>query len=372
MGSLLLRFIMFLSIVLCAFADSGDFVVIDKNQVVTDDFYTTASVIEISGLCKGDVYVAGTQILVDGTIEGDLICLAGSLQITGQVKGALRGLCGQTLISGSVGKNVTLVSAAFTSTPLSRFNSHLFLAASTADISGKLSKDLYAGVTNIRFGGQDLGNMYVYAGTLRVNSSAIVSGDLEYSSPNPLVVQEGARIGRVTEKKGAAHIYSKSMVFNNIMLGSKIAGVLMNLFFTILIGIILIRVWPNIFKRSLNNLKHHLAKSFVQGVVFIVAVPVIGLLLLITILGIPIALTLVAFSVLGLYTAKIHTINYIAEYSKHKFFRRWSHVSLYSALCVLYFALQLIPYVNTGLSWSFTLLGLGASVYIPKINPKKS
>lgn len=364
------RFLLFFSLLVSAFASSKDFVVIEKNQTLNQDFYASASVIEISGLCKGDVYVAGTQILVDGVIEGDLICLCGSLQITGEVQGAVRGLCGQTLISGKVGKNITLASAAFTSTPFSQFDSSVFLASSTADVSGMFLKDFYAGSTNIRFSGQNMNNLHLYAGTIRLNSNAEVKGYLEYSSPNPIDIQKGALVGSVIQKQGANKLYSKSMIFNNIMLGSKIAATLMNLFFTILIGIVLIKVWPNLFIRSLNNLKKHLAKSFIQGAMFLIALPLIGIVLLITILGIPIALTLIAFSVLGLYTAKIYSLHYVAEQVKHKYFRKFDVITIYSLLCVVYFALQLVPYLGTGLSWVFTLAGLGASIYFPKPQKK--
>lgn len=364
------KFFLCLCFFLSAFATSKDFVVVEKNQIETEDYYASASVIEISGICKGDVYVAGTQILVDGVIEGDLICVCASLQITGEVQGSLRGLCGQTLISGKVGKNMTLASAAFTSTPFSQFDANVFLASSTADVSGVFLKDFYAGSTNIRFSGQDMGNAYLYAGSIRLNSNAEVKGNLEYSSPNPIDIQKGAVVGRLIEKKHNSKLYSKSMIFNNIMLGSKIAATLMNLAFTILIGIILIKVWPNLFVRSLNNLKHHLTKSLMQGIIFLIAVPVIGLILLITVLGIPIALTLVAFSVLGLYTAKIYSLHYVADRIKHHYVPKWGLIPLYSVLCIVYFTLQMIPYIGMAMSWGFTLVGLGASIYFPKVHKK--
>jgi hypothetical protein len=137
-----------------------------------------------------------------------------------------------------------------------------------------------------------------------------------------------------------------------------------------MIGIILMKIWPNSFVRSLNNLKHHLAKSFIQGVAFLVLMPLIGLVLLITILGIPIALTLIAFSVLGLYTAKIYSLHYVAERIRYKYFRKYSLIMIYSLLCCVYFSLQLVPVLGAGLSWGFTLAGLGASLYIPKSQKK--
>jgi len=45
-------------------------------------------------------------------------------------------------------------------------------------------------------------------------------------------------------------------------------------------------------------------------------------------------------------------------------------ISVFALLCMLYFALQLVPYVGSILSVIFTLAGLGASVVIPKLGKK--
>lgn len=364
----------YLFIVFCFIGISlkcDEFIIIDKEQSISDDFYASSSVIEISGVCEKDVYLIGTQVLVDGVIEGDLICLAGSLQITGVVKGAVRGIVGQTFISGTIYKNVTLASAAFVSTQDARFLSSVYLASSNVDCAGLLEGDLYVGASNIRYSANCLQNLHLYAGTVRLSSKAVVDGYVEYSSPHPIDLHQGAAIKQgLIEKKGPMKLYSRSMFFNNLIIGSKIAGALMNVIFTLLIGIILIKIWPNVFARSLNNLKNHLLKSLIQGSIFIVVVPVLGVLLLITILGIPIAVTLIAFSVLGLYTAKIHVLYFLAERLKVKRFKRVGIITLFSGMCACYFTLQLVPYLNTGLSWLFTLLGLGASIYLPKVAKK--
>lgn len=363
----MIRFLLALFCILQVFSDAPDFKVIEKGQVINNDFYSHASVIEIAGTCKKDVYLFGTQISVDGVIEGDLICVGGSLQLNGEVKGALRGLLGQTLITGRVGKNLTAVCAAFTSTPSAIFDSNVFLAGSTAELAGNFLGDLFIGSTHVRFSGNCKQNMHLYSANIRMNSQAVVDGYLEYSSPNPIDIQTGAKIlGEVLEKKGPAKLYSRSMVFNHILLGSRIAGVLMNLFFTLMIGLVFIKIYPAAFLRSFQNLKTNFFKSAMQGVLFLVIIPLIGLLLLITILGIPIAVTLIAFSVLGLYTAKIHTLYYVAERYKHKSMKHWGIGWCYTLCCFIYFILQLVPYVNTTLSAVFTLAGLGASVYIPK------
>ena len=364
-------FIVFIIPFLSLFAEKNEIVVIEKNQIITSDFYASGSVIEISGVCKKDVYVAAPQIIIDGVIEGDLIFTAGAIQITGDVKGSLRGLAGQALISGTIGKNTTLAAASFTSTPTANFLSNIFLASSNADISGTLYEDLFLGASHVRFSALSKNNAYVYAGNIRLGAKAEIEGFMEYSSPQAIDIQKGAVVkGGLLEKRGVAKIYSDSVVFNHVLVGSQVAAVLMNLFFTFITAICLFKILPNSFIRSVNNLKNHFIKSCVDGVLIILGTSIIGLLLLITILGIPIAVTLIAFSVLGLYTAKIYVLQYLAVRIKHLYLRGWGMISVFALLCMLYFALQLVPYIGPILSVIFTLAGLGASVVIPKLGKK--
>jgi hypothetical protein len=351
-------------------AADNEFVIVEQEQVVEEDFFACSSWVEISGVCKKDVYVIGSQVLVDGVIEGDLICLAGALQISGRVKGALRGLAGQSLISGYVGKNVTLGSAAFSSTGTSVFDSNVYLVASGADLSGQFAQDLYVGASNIRYGAQGLSNLHLYAANIGFNWQSRVEGYVDYSSTHPIKQQKGAVIkGGFIENSGAAQIYSHSVVLERLLTGSKLAAVLMNLLFTLLIGFLLIKFWPGTFVRSAANLDHHPLRSVIHGLGFVVAAMALGLVLLVTILGIPIAITLIAFSVLGLYTAKIYPLYFIAQKIQAKLLVNYKGVSLFalfSFFCCLYFFVQMIPYLSQTLSWIFTLSGIGATVYLPK------
>jgi hypothetical protein len=73
---------------------------------------------------------------------------------------------------------------------------------------------------------------------------------------------------------------------------------------------------------------------------------------------------------LGLYTAKIHVLYYLAERFKARSLKKWSVLGIYAVLCLGYFILQLIPYLDIGFSAVATLAGLGASVYLPRVIKK--
>ena len=90
--------------------------------------------------------------------------------------------------------------------------------------------------------------------------------------------------------------------------------------------------------------------------------PLVVLALLITIVGVPFALTLLAINVISLYTAKILSILWI---SKHLFYRLdfRKHIRLYFAFgLIVYFLLTLIPYFGTALSLAALLMGLGGLI----------
>jgi len=352
-------------------ANSKELIVVERTQTIREDFFASGSVIEISGICEKDVYVSATQLVIDGVIEGDLICFSGSLQITGTVKGAVRGVVGQAFIAGTIEKNVTLLSAAITTTPSARFLGNFFVATANADCAGYFAQNGYLGASHIRYSGILENDAYFYAGTIRLGAKSFIGGALHYSSPEPVAFQAGAIVqkGLVSRDLGT-HFFVRSEWLDKLFLGSKIAGWLMNLAFTILVGIFLIKIWPASFQKSFYYLKNHFARSVLQGMMFVIVVPIVGTVLLMTVLGIPIALTVIAFSILGLYTAKIHTLYYCSELVKRQFFKHGRLMPIFIGLSFVYFLIQPVPLIGTGVAAFFTLSGLGALLHIPRIGKK--
>ena len=103
-------------------------------------------------------------------------------------------------------------------------------------------------------------------------------------------------------------------------------------------------------------------QSLVAGIVLVFLLPIVMLMLLITILGVPFALTLLSLTVVGFYTAKILSILWLSTH----LFRRFefkNHKKLYFAFgLIVYFILGLIPYLGTLVTIGALFFGIGGGI----------
>ena len=136
----------------------------------------------------------------------------------------------------------------------------------------------------------------------------------------------------------------------------------MNFIYTFVIGVILVKIFPKNLEAALHELKRHPLKSLTYGVIFLILVPLISLLMLMTILGIPFALTLIALNIIGLYTAKVYCIFWASNWIFGRMKMKINRLPSFFLGLVVYFCLTPIPIFGTILTFAFMLLGLGAGV----------
>ena len=136
----------------------------------------------------------------------------------------------------------------------------------------------------------------------------------------------------------------------------------MNFCYSFIVGLILIRFFPQNIFRAISAIEKRPMYTLLTGVVVIVVLPLAFLILLITILGAPFALTLLAINVIGLYTAKVITIFFLVSRILRRIdFER--HLRLYFFFgLICYFAVILIPFIGPIASIAAALFGLGGIV----------
>jgi hypothetical protein len=136
----------------------------------------------------------------------------------------------------------------------------------------------------------------------------------------------------------------------------------MNFIYTFVMGVILIKVFPKNLEFALYELKRHPLKSLSYGIMLLMLLPLASLLLLMTILGIPFALALIALNIIGFYTAKVYTIFFASNWLFGKLRMKANRLPSYFLGLVIYFCLIPIPIFGTLLAFTCMLFGLGAGV----------
>lgn len=358
--------ILFLCFFLTLSADDDDemnIVVLPSSAVIDNDYFVSGRTVEISGTVNGDVYVLGGQVFIDGTINGDVLVAAGSVEISGRVTKNVRILAGQASITGNIEQNLTAVAATIELNPGATIGRNVVIVAGNADLESVINRNAHLYSSSVRISNLIHGKVAAYVGHLRVTSKVVIDGPLEYWSNNNALIDSHAQItGGVLHHPSFFYNLFQSKIMKGLKLGSKLAGLVMNFFYSFIIGLIMLKYFPQRIQRTIEMLNMKPIQSLIAGIVLLFVLPMTFLALIITILGVPFALTLLSLTIVTFYTAKIFSILWLSTHIFRRFeFRR--HKSLYLAFGLLvYFSLTLIPYLGTTISIAALLLGMGGAV----------
>lgn len=252
---------------------TGDTTTIAAGETISDDLYVAAGTITVDGTIDGDLVMTGGMVRLNGTVTGDVIAAGGQIQIEGSVGDDIRAAGGQVTIGGQVADDIL---------------------AAGGDV--QLTEGSTAGGAVVAAGGQvtlagTAQSAQISAGQVTIASSAVINGDLTYSSQERANIAEGARItGRVEQQP---------MRQPRANPASAIALPLLSLLASAIITYLFLLLIPNKARSLVADSRRQPGTNLLWGFLFLIVTPIIIALLAITVIGIPLALiTLVLYLIL--------------------------------------------------------------------------
>lgn len=338
-------------------------IIVPRGEVINDDYYAWGGTIEIAGVISGDLYATGSQIFIDGTVNGDVLVAGGSVNISGQIAGDLRLIAGQTLITGSIERSATLIAGNVEMTSPASIGRNLSALCGNMDLAGHLGGNGHIYASSLRLSDGIGGDLAAYVGRMRATSTTNIMGKLEYWSDQLALIAPGAVIQEGVEHHPSfIYTLSQHAWLKWLRIGSKLATFLMNFFYSLILGFVFMRYFQHRLDRAFRAMRTKPVQSLITGGLILIVLPLISLLLLMTILGVPFALTFIAINVIGFYTGKIFTMLYVSKWSLGKIHReKWQKLG-FLLILIAYFLVASIPYFGQAFVFAITLFGLGAIV----------
>jgi len=242
------------------------------------------------GPVAGDLYAAGCPISVDRPVGKDVVVAGCDINVTGEVGDDLRAAGGQVTLDGKVSGEAIVAGGKIVLTSGSVVAGRALLLGGEVAVDGKIGKDLkiYAGKITIQ--GEVEGDTRVMAREIEMRPGAKIKGNLSYASRDEIKMDPTAQvIGKITreptpkgwreERRWEPRHYGFRVVR---LLGLIAAGALMLLLF------------PAFTQAAQLNVGTAAWKSLGLGTAVVFAGSLVVLMLLITVIGIPIALVLLA------------------------------------------------------------------------------
>ena len=258
------------------------------------DLVGSGGTIHVSDSVSGDIMLAGGEIDFSGTTGGDYLGAGGDQDVSGRIHGSVRIAGGNVLVSSVIDRNATIAGGNVELREASVVEGNAYLAGGNIVVAGTVRQLLRATGGTIHIGGV-VGDVNVSAQRLRVGPRARIDGDLRYRVPAENV-----------EIDSAATITGQiiSLPTRNWATVWLVMQLLWGLGF-LLAGAVLIALLPGIATAAADGVRARPGVAAGFGVMWLLLLPLGMGLAAVTVVGLPLAILLLAAYLIVLYLSGV-------------------------------------------------------------------
>lgn len=341
----------------------NDSSIITAEDTIDGDYIKASNSIFNKGRVTGDFIVAGNDITNEGIIGGDLIAAAAEITHSGKVSGDTRIVAGDIFIEGEVSRNASMIGNQITQYKDSNISGSIHVLSRDLEIRGFVGGDIKGANENTIISGTVKGNVFLHTSNISILPDAIIEGDLVYISETQQSINPQQVKGRIEHRypKGASKDFA-----NQVQSTIRTASVITRLGYLLsflLAGIVLILLFKKPYERASLLIQERPWYSIGLGVSIIICVPIVAIILMITIIGIPFGVIALALYGILLYTAKIPVGIWLGS----KIFRGEKRLIIWFIIGTLILeAVSLIPLIGWLASFVTLAIGTGSTMIMLK------
>jgi hypothetical protein len=332
-----------------------------KRGRIASDLYAFGGGVDVGADVSGDLIAGGGRVTVSHSVQGDLIVGAGSVTIGGLIGKSVRATGGAVTITGRVGRNANVAGGTITITPEAVIGGSAQLAGGELHVAGRIGRKLRAAGAVVVLAGEVVNDVEIAGQEIEVLPTARIKGKLTYWSPREARIDPRAVIsGRVTHNlpELPRQIARTGTALVTVSRGIFMAGLTV-------IAIALFLIFPRFTVRASRTIGSDPLKSFGMGLLLFAAIPVLAIVSMITILGIPLGIIIFVCYSIALLVGFVLAAFYLGDVGAQAFMgpNATKHLVrvafLVGALGVLLLARQ-IPFIGAVVIVVAVLLGFGA------------
>jgi anti-sigma factor RsiW/cytoskeletal protein CcmA (bactofilin family) len=280
----------------------GD-VTVAAGETINDTLLAMGQTVTIDGTVTGDLLAFGREVTVRGNVTGNLVTGAQTVIIEGTVGGSvLGGAEDLSLANARVGRDLYAFGNDVDINAASNVTGNAIAAGERVDVDGRVGVDFRGFGSNLSIAGAVEGDVVGHAGTMTVQSTARVGGNVtgHVDTAGDLSVASEAVVGGTVDEQ----IVERERRRNRYETFGYYFGQVVRVGAMFLVGLLLFWVFPVLRDVTLPNVLAVL-RSWAIGLAAAVTLPVAAVLVCITVIGIPIGILTFVLGAIGLYLSKI-------------------------------------------------------------------
>ncbi len=351
------------------------------NTPVKEDLYVSGGTIVVNASIQGDFVAAGGTIAVHDTVVGDVLVAGGNLALNGFTGDDIRAAGGTIKITNDVAGDVVVAGGKVEIGPHARIFGNLILLSGEALVNGTVKGNMKATGGEIFLNGTVEKELQAKGGKLYLNGTVRGKATL---AATEIILQDNAQFHQEVAywQKDGPQNFDKALVgatarfrpdlqvgdsgsrWYFLGFGSFLV-LLLYLASALLLLFVLQYVFAPVFREAGATLEKQIPRKIGYGLLYLFGLPLLAVLLLITVIGIPIGLFALFFYAFTVAVAHVITSLVVAGWYNSNYQKGWSSKTLTGAAFVIFVLIKLltiIPFAGWLLSVLLISIAFGAII----------
>lgn len=338
---------------LLAAQEAGEVVVM--RGVLEEDLYVAGRSVDVAATVRGDVTAAGQQVSIDEIVVGDVLAAGESVTIHAEVQDDVRAAGRSVTLTGSVAGHMVAAGETVSIMPSASVGEWAWLAGADVNVAGRVDGELKAAGQRVIVSGEIGGDVELMAEEIRILGHARIRGDLIYRSDREPQISDDAVIAGDIIAKPLPHEEPEARGAGLLFIAAL--AVAASVYFLL---------FPVFSVVSAEGLMRTPFTALGVGVAFLFATPFAIMLLIATLIGMLVALPLLAWYLVSLLGGLLTGVIFVGDaglrllLGKEGARSRGLRVLSIVLALVAIILIQLVPVAGALAVLALFLLGLGA------------
>lgn len=331
--------------------------ILQPHEVQREELWAAAYEVAIQGTVNEDFFIAGQSVDLSGQFKGDLWVASGTnFTMTGHGEDDLHAISIRTIhINGEIDRNLMGIAPTIHINTQAVVRKNAFLVGGDIICSGHIHSNLSIMASQVTLQGEINGTVDIIAEDIVVLPGTRIGGDLRYTTGNELILDDQVILNGTIIRESLGATQKRS-------LASHITSLLFHYTGALLVGALLLFLFPCFFDLTARYLRHNGLICAVLGLLTLLTLPFIILATLLSGVAIPVSILFAASSLLLFYFSKTVialTLGALLLRKKDPISFRGHFSALVTGLLLLYI-LMLIPTLALFISMITVMWGTGA------------
>ncbi|MBU0648159.1 hypothetical protein KJ855_03180 [Patescibacteria group bacterium] len=330
-----------------------------------DDLMVGGAMVEGNIEVMGDTFVAGSMLDLSGTYGDDLNAAGSQVDVAGRVEDNLRVAGANVRVSADVGGNFMMAGANVELEDGVLVEGDAYIAGANVEVRGDVNGNLWVTGARVVLDGEFRGDVTVDAEDVSMSPLSKIGGNFSYTSKEQLQNIVPGQIGGQIDWQEMQEADVSEVNTRGLTWIAGISDFVVGLLMLFVVGLVLVLVVPGLADGTVKIFMKKMGWSFLAGLVVLIVFPVLLVVMLITVIGIPLALILLALYLIVIYLAKIVAALAVGSALLSRKTKKFVDLLLSLGVgLVVYEIIVLIPYLGFAFSMIFVVIGVGAIVLI--------